>query len=327
VDPDDPAADAQTFGAWLAQHGQSERAIARLWDLIALPTVNVPAQQASLALAAFVFQTGLLRDAGAGDVGLHVAPLIDIIGRPALRVLGRAGVDVRLRCRAAAIEPEPDGLRVSLADGHVSADAVILAVPHARAAELLPATATSIATRLRALDSSPIVNLHVVYDRPVCDLDFAAGVGTPVQYVFDRSESIGLARGRYLAVSLSGADREMAMTPEQLRSTYIPALAELFPLAGATSVERFVVSREHAATFRGVPGTASLRPGPETGVPGLLLAGSFTATGWPATLEGAVQSGHVAARAALDRLGSIRASGGDLAGAGGGGAGAVTVRA
>jgi squalene-associated FAD-dependent desaturase len=323
VDHDDPGTDGETFGEWLLAHGQSERAITDLWDLIALPTINVPARQASLRLAAFVFQTGLLGDAGAADVGLHVAPLIDIIGRPASVALGAAGVHVRLRARVEAIEPGPAGLRVSLADGPLQADAVVLAAAHARAAELLPTGAASVAERLRALDSSPIVNLHVIYDRGVCDLDFAAGVGTPVQYVFDRSESVGLSRGRYLAVSVSAAEREMAMTVDELRATYLPALADLFPAARAASVDRFIVSREHAATFRGVPGSAALRPGPESGVPGLLLAGAFTATGWPATLEGAVRSGHTAAQAALGHLGLPGARGGDAVDVGG--AAAVTV--
>lgn len=302
VDPGDPEVDAQSFGAWLADHGQSERAIASLWDLIALPTINLPAAEASLAVAAFVFQTGLLSDAGAADIGFHVAPLSDILGRPALQALCDAGVRVRLQRRAQAIRPRARGFDVELPDEVIDADAVIIAVPHRRAAELLPAGAEEVAARLRGLGSSPIVNLHVVYDRPVCPLAFAAGVGTPVQYVFDRSESVGLAAGRYLAVSLSGAEREMEMSPEALRKVYLPALADLFPDARGAVVERFIVTREHAATFRADPGSGALRPTAQTPVPGLLLAGSFTATGWPATLEGAVRSGHVAAEGALGAL-------------------------
>jgi uncharacterized protein with NAD-binding domain and iron-sulfur cluster len=91
----------------------------------------------------------------------------------------------------------------------------------------------------------------------------------------------------------------MGMSVESLRETYVPALERLFPRAGDAQVESFLVTREHAATFRAAPGTARLRPGPRTGVKGLLLAGAWTATGWPATLEGAVLSGHAAAEAAL----------------------------
>ena len=107
----------------------------------------------------------------------------------------------------------------------LSADAVIVAVPHTRAAALLEPLMGEVAQRLNALGSSPIVNLHVVYDRTVCEEPFAAGVGTPVQYLFDRTAAAGAPSGcQYLAVSLSGAEREMAMSVEALRERYLPAL-------------------------------------------------------------------------------------------------------
>jgi uncharacterized protein with NAD-binding domain and iron-sulfur cluster len=172
-------------------------------------------------------------------------------------------------------------------------------VPHDRAADLLPDGALPDRDALSGLGTSPIVNLHVVYDRRVLDLDFAAAVRSPVQYVFDRTRAAGVERGQYLAVSLSGADREMATSPAELRRRYEPALAELFPAARTARVDRFFVTREHAATFRAAPGVRALRPGPRTAIPGLVLAGAFTATGWPATMEGAVRSGHAAATEAL----------------------------
>jgi protoporphyrinogen oxidase len=177
---------------------------------------------------------------------------------------------------------------------------VIVALPHARAAGLLDALEPDIAGALRRLESSPIVNLHVVYDRPVCEHRFAAGVGTPVQYLFDRSAAGGAPAGcQYLAVSLSGAEEEMQMSVDALRERYLPALAALLPRARDARVESFFVTREHAATFRAAPGVARLRSGARTATPGLALAGAWTDTGWPATLEGAVMSGHTAARAAL----------------------------
>ena len=307
VDPDDPAVDRQSFGTWLREHGQGTRAIERLWDLVALPTLNLRAEDASLALAAFVFQTGLLSDAGAADIGFHVWPLSEIIGTPALRALREAGVEVLLNRRAGRVEVREHGLAVGLAEGSaLEAQAVIVALPHRRAAELLPDALADVASRLRALETSPIVNVHVIYDRPVCEIAFAAGVGTPVQYLFDRSEALGLPRGSYLAVSLSGAEREMAMGTEELRERYLRALEELLPGARTANVERFLVTREHAATFRAAPGSGALRPACATPIPGLMLAGSFTATGWPATLEGAVRSGHAAAAGALRALGIDR---------------------
>jgi squalene-associated FAD-dependent desaturase len=313
LDPADQALDRVRFGDWLARHGQGPRAVGALWDLIALPTLNIPAANASLALAAFVFQAGLLSGADAGDIGFHQATLDVTLGEPAARALRDAGVEVMLGWRAERLEQSASGLEVhgrgargegAQALAGLSADAIVLALPHARAATLLEPVLGDTARALSGLGNSPIVNLHVVYDRPVLEQPFAAGVGTPVQYLFDRSAAAGAPPGcQYLAVSLSGAEREMGMSVDALREHYLPALEELLPRARHAKLELFLATREHAATFRAAPGTARLRPGPATAIPGLVLAGAWTATGWPATLEGAVLSGHAAARHALAGLG------------------------
>ena len=131
------------------------------------------------------------------------------------------------------------------------------------------------------------------------DVPFAAGVDSPVQWVFDRTRISGMhasgAAGQYLAISLSAAD-EYANTPvAELREQFVPALAELFPAAKEATVTEFFVTREKRATFRQVPGTAKLRPKAATALPGLVLAGAWTDTGWPDTMEGAVRSGLAAA--------------------------------
>jgi squalene-associated FAD-dependent desaturase len=346
LSPEREPPDGQTFGEWLARHGQGPGAVSALWDLIALPTLNLPAAQASLELGAFVFRTGLLSGADAGDIGFHSATLGQTIGGPGLSALADAGVEVRLGWRAERLERTGAGFEVQGRGGRpqsdaeveldredaspagvaerppdgLSAETVIVAVPHTRAAFLLEPLLGDL-SRLRALSSSPIVNLHVVYDRPVLDEPFAAGVGTPVQYLFDRSAAAGAPAGsQYLAVSLSGAEREMAMSVDALRALYLPALEQLLPRARQAKLECFVATREHAATFRAAPGANALRPGPETSIAGLVLAGAWTGTGWPATLEGAVLSGHAAAEAALRTLdaegGTGRASSGSAAASG-----------
>jgi squalene-associated FAD-dependent desaturase len=308
VDPDDPANDARSFGDWLSEHGQSLRAISALWELIGRPTLNLSVDDASLAAAAFVFRTGLLESADAGDIGYARAPLQRVHGDAALRKLQTRGVDVRLGWRAEGIDLLGDGgLVVSGQGERLEAGAVVLATQHERAAGLLPVGALREPGSLVALGTSPIVNLHLVYDRRVLDQEFAATVDSPVQYVFDRTTEAGLEHGQCLAVSLSAAETEMDMAPDELRSRYERALAELLPRARGARVERFVVTREHAATFRAAPGSRALRPGARTGIAGLALAGAFTDTGWPATMEGAVRSGHAAARQALAALGSERA--------------------
>lgn len=321
----DPQTASGTLGEWLSEHGQSQAAVAALWDLIALPTLNLPAGEASLALGAFVLRTGLLERSDAGDIGFHLRPLSETLGDPAQRALAEAAVEVRLGARAEAVEPVegggpvmvarhvsewvPDedgstrmlqqGLRVRVGGAEIEADAVVCAVPHERASVLLEPLLGSETGRWAGLGESPIVNVHVVYDRRVCDLPFAAGVGTPVQYIFDRTSAAGLRRGQYLAISLSGAQEQMRLSGEELRERYLTALAELFPRARDAVVQSFHVSREHAATFRAGAGSEALRPVARTGLPGLALAGAWTATGWPATLEGAVLSGHAAAREVL----------------------------
>jgi hydroxysqualene dehydroxylase len=121
--------------------------------------------------------------------------------------------------------------------------------------------------------------------------------------VFDRTGPSGLDRGQYLAVSISGADQEIGERTEDLRARFLPALEALFPAAREARLEEFFVTREAEATFRQAPGTASLRPGPVTRLPNLFLAGAWTDTGWPATMEGAVRSGLTAARACLRAVG------------------------
>jgi hydroxysqualene dehydroxylase len=307
IDPDDPRNDEQSFGDWLRQNGQDGRAIASVWELIARPTLNLTVGDASLAQAAQVFRLGLLEDKAAGDIGWAVAPLSEIHDQAARRALERAGVQVRLRSTVKAITPTSAGLWVEASDRDgVDVDAVVLAVPPKSAAELLPAQAGVADDFAARLGRSAILNLHVVYDRRVLEHAFAASVGTPVQWVFDRTGSSGLKTGQYLAISLSAADDELGATTDELRDRYLPALAELLPQARSAKVERFFVTRDHSATFRASPNARSWRPAARTRIPGLVLAGAWTDTGWPATMEGAVRSGHAAASETMAALSQAR---------------------
>jgi monoamine oxidase len=223
-----------------------------------------------------------------------------------VRALRAAGVEVRARTRARRVISNEGRVTVESDAGPLEADLAIVAVPHVRAGGLLPEG--TLTQPIEQLGSSPIVNLHVIYDRPVTDLAFAAGVRTPVQWLFDRTESSGLGKGQHLAISLSGADRDMDKTNGELREEYLPALAELLPAARDARVEDFFVVRENTATFRAVPGVGKLRPGARTAVRGIFLAGAWTDTGWPATMEGAVRSGHAAAQEALRAPGRFTSS-------------------
>jgi len=354
LDPADQQTDEQRLGDWLAAHGQDERTRRVLWDLFSVSSLNVPGDDASLALAAVVVQTGLLGKADAADIGVPALPLGELHGTAAAKLLAELGVEVRLSAKVASIEPEGDQFLVRLSrtaaatEGDSSGNnsgpqrqpvdtysappapsrglapgegamgegvphdlggpqgdhspggkysAVVLAVPHEQAAKLMPPGALPAETvdGWAGLGAAPIVNVHVIYDRKVMDVPFAAAVDSPVQWVFDRTRISGMhargGTGQYLALSQSAADEYANMPVAELREIFLPALEALFPAAKDATVTEFFVTREKRATFRQVPGTAKLRPKAGTDLPGLVLAGSWTDTGWPDTMEGAVRSG------------------------------------
>ncbi len=312
LDPDAPELDERSFGEWLVEQGESPGAVEALWDLIARPTLNLPAREASLALAAMVFRTGLLSDRGAADIGYARVPLGELHAASAARALRATDSAIYTNAAVAGIVRGPDGsvCGVDLDDGYIVADAVVLAVPHRVAAALLPNGAVPGSERLPELGESPIVNVHVVFDRRVTELELAAGVGTPVQWMFDRTAASGIEEGQCLAVSLSAADEQIGRPSSELSHWIVDALRDLFPAARDARVVDTIVTRERAATFRAAPGTRQLRPAARTAVRGLYLAGAWTDTGWPATMEGAVRSGAAAAGALLADFGGAPAGAG-----------------
>lgn len=321
LDPDDPALDEVSFGDWLAAHGQPSEAIERFWDLVVLPTVNVHAREASLKLAAKVFVTGLLTEAAAADIGWASVPLSVLHGDAGRRALEARGAEVITRAPASAVRSSRGGRPEVTVDGRsIEAAAVVVAAPHDVAGALLPPGAVPAQDRLDDLGVSPIVNVHLVYDRPITDLPVFAAVGSDIQYVFDRTGAAGLDDGRQcLAISLSAADRYLGWSSPELVTHFEAEMARLIPAATGAVVTESMVTREPKATFRGLPGTHSLRPGTECGLPGVFLAGAWCDTGWPATMEGAVRSGVEAGRrgagfALLDkgREAAVRPAGGGV---------------
>lgn len=305
LDPDDPALDEVDFGSWLARHGQSPRTIEALWDLVGVATLNATAPNSSLALAAKVFKTGLLSEPGAADIGWAAVPLGDIHDTMSRKALDSAGVRTELRTKAGALTRTDEGRwLVDTGAERIEAETVVLAVPQRETHGLLPEGALDAPDRLLDIGTSPILNVHVVYDCKVLKRPFFAALGSPVQWVFDRTATSGLTGpGQYLAVSQSAADDEIDLPVAELRARYLPELERLLPAARGAGIRDFFVTRERTATFAPAPGTGRLRPGARTRAPGLFLAGAWTATGWPATMEGAVRSGASAADAALLALG------------------------
>jgi squalene-associated FAD-dependent desaturase len=297
VNPAGRGVDEVSLGDWLARHGQGEHTRRALWDLFIVSALNVAGDAASLSLAATVARTALLGRRAAADIGVPAVPLGRLHGEAAGQLLGGLGARVRTGAKVTALRPDPEsGWIVEHDGGELTADAVVLAVPAAAAARLAPPELAASAARWPALGWSPIVNVHVIYDRKVTDLPMAAAIDSPVQWVFDKTDSAGLQTGQYLAISLYAADGYVDVPAAALREQFVPELAKLFPAAARASITDFFVTRERRATFRQVPGTAALRPAQATQLPGLALAGAWTDTGWPDTMEGAVRSGKAAAR-------------------------------
>jgi squalene-associated FAD-dependent desaturase len=301
LDERDPALDEQSFGAWLRAHGQDEAAIAAVWNLITVAALNTTVENASLAMAAMVFRTALLRAADAADIGTPTVDLQRLHGDAAGKFLAERGCGIHTRTRVRAVSRRQghagsDGFDLGTDAGPVSADAVVLAVPSAEAHELVPQHAGD-------LGASPIVNVHVIYSRPVLRAPFVAVLGSPVQWVFDRTRVAGLAEGQYLAISCSAAGEWIDTPVPETRAAFTPELRRLFPAAREADVREFFVTRERRATFCQKPGSAARRPAARTSTPGLVLAGAWTDTGYPDTMEGAVRSGVTAAHQVAEHLG------------------------
>jgi predicted NAD/FAD-dependent oxidoreductase len=186
---------------------------------------------------------------------------------------------------------------------HLSADWFIAAVPFDRLLDLLPQTFLELPyfANLHRLETSPITSVHLWYDRPITALPHAVLVGCVGQWLFARGE---MAPGvHYFQVVVSASRAFRGLGHDEVQERIIAELAGLFPAARSARLLRSRVVTEHAATFSAVPGVDALRPAQASPVANVLVAGDWTATGWPATMEGAVRSGYLAAEALVARTG------------------------
>jgi len=283
--------DDESFAALLRRLGQSQAAIDRFWDVFLRPALNLRSEEVSAAPALFTVQTALLAERSASDLLLPMAPLGAMHGEAARRALVEGGGSVRTGARVAALE----GRAAVLADGErVEADVVVVALPPAESAAVLGGPAPP-------LEDSPIVSVHLLFDRPLLRFELAALLGSPAHWVFDRGRLTGRVpvRGQYLTVVSSGVPELLEVRGRGL----VDLMAgEVTRRLGRAELLWSRVSREPAATFAARPGTLASRAGVETGRPGVARAGAWTDTGWPATMEGAVRSGRAAARHLLATL-------------------------
>ena len=312
-----PEDDDLTFSEWLADRGQDENARRLLWDLLSTAALGLPADQADLSLAASTIRTAVFSGRRSADIGVPAVPLSKLHSAPAAALLGRLGARVLLGVRAAAIQLSsrggydvwldpsgPDGPDGVLSGGPsaLHAAGLVLAVPAWEAAVLAPAELGREAERWTRLEALPVLSLHVIYGSPVTRLPYAAVVDSPVRWVIDKSGPAGLHTGQYLAASVPVADSYVDLPASRLRAELLPELERLFPAATDAEIQDFFITRERRALVRQVPGSQQLRASQPPGLRGLALAGAWTSTGWPDSMEGAVRSGHSAALKVLSEL-------------------------
>ena len=316
--------DDRSLGDWLSRHGQDEWSRVALWDLLSLSALNVESDNADLPLAAAAISTALLAGRGNADLGIPAVPLSELHGTPAAALLRQLKVAVRLGVRAAAVQVSPyGGYDVYLAHAgeagdpesaasresvyehaptKVNAAGIVLAVPPWDAAGLVPDGLAAEAANWTSLRPSPVVSVHVIYGRRVTKLPFAAVVDSPVHWVVDKTASAGLHSGQYLAASVRAADAYVDAPVADIRAEMLPALERLFPAATSAVVTDFFVTKERRATIAHVPGSRRLRATARAELSAFAIAGAWTDTGWPDTMEGAVRSGRSAARKLIAEL-------------------------
>jgi squalene-associated FAD-dependent desaturase len=294
------------FGDWLRRHGQTPRMIRRFWGLVLVSALNEVPERVGLRYARKVFVDGFMRHRRGFELELPTVPLGRLYGEELSSWLLRHGVDVRLNSACTALGVVDRKVRsITLRDGSaLTADWYIAALPADRLLDILSADiikGNEYFAPMRQLQTSPIVSVHVWFDRPITALPHVVLVDSVGQWLFNRGET---APGEHYVQVIVSAARQLrdAGNDETLRLV-LGELRQLFPAAAAAQVRRAKVVTEHAATFSAVPGVDRWRPIQKSPIGNLFLAGDWTQTGWPATMESAVRSGYLAAMALLERLG------------------------
>lgn len=305
-------ADEPTIGAWLRQQRQSARAIEQFWSVVLVSALSEEVDRAGLYYARKVFVDGFMGNRQGYVVEVPAAPLDELYGAAMMRWFETHGVRLRLSSPVEELvidDGRIEGLRTR--EGERAAfDAVVLAAPWRRAAELLAGVEACrpIVDGLRALESAPITGVHLWFDREITPLPHAVLVGRLSQWVFRRAEEGSAAQDAYYQVVISASRGLSAEGRQAAIDQVVEDLRAVFPAARGAKLLRARGVTEQEAVFSPVPGVDRFRPAQQTPVAGLYLAGDWTATDWPATMEGAVRGGYMAADALLKRQGTPQAA-------------------
>jgi squalene-associated FAD-dependent desaturase len=318
--PELHAARGITMLEWLRLRGQTQGAIDRFWRVVLVSALDEELHRTDARFGVDVFWKAFLLHSRGYRMGVPAVPLSQLYDGCKSEIERRGG-EVVLRAPIRGLKLESGQLAgVRLDESREeSADAYVFAVPHAALAELLPESLRQADPSLSHLDkikTSPITGVHFWFDRRVMDEPFLTLLDTTTQWVFNKTalygrpvggfpETSGAEKSRqYLQLVISASYDLLQTSREEIIDLCLAELRHALPKARDAQLLKATVIKEAAATFSPGPGVDRWRPAQTTKIPGLFLAGDWTQTGWPATMEGAVRSGYLAAEALLRTSGT-----------------------
>lgn len=301
----------QSFADWLNKHRQPPRTIERFWQVVLVSALSESLDRISVPHARKVFVDGFLRHREAWQVSIPQTPLEELFGTSVSRWLQSQGVRIQTLTAAESVEVEQGQVTgVCLRDGtQRTADDYVLAVPWQRVTNLLPEVWRTRApfAELARIEAAPISSVHLWFDRPIMPLPHAVFTQGLVQWVFQRPAETQLKDAHpesyYYQVVISASRDVVATETAVIQHRVLDELAAVWPTVRGAKLLAARQVTEHRAVFSVVPGIEELRPPQQSPIPNLQLAGDYTQTGWPATMEGAIRSGFLAAENILRRRG------------------------
>jgi zeta-carotene desaturase len=301
--PSVPEDNGEDFLSWLRHHGQTERAIERFWAPVLVSSLNEELDKSSVKYAAMVFRDAFLKSAKAGAMGVPSIPLSELYGVAAEYIRARGG-EVRLRSAVEALACNAEGVTFRSGTDEYAFDYAISAVPFHALHRLLPPGEQSdaICRQVSHLRTVPITGVHLWFDREITPLDHAALLDRTIQWMFQKSKILSrraesVDAGSYLELVVSSSKSLLEMGRADVIELAVRELTEFFPAVREAKLLKATVVKEVHATFAPAPGSDEFRLHPTTPWPRLFLSGDWTATGWPATMEGAVRGGYLTAEA------------------------------
>jgi squalene-associated FAD-dependent desaturase len=304
-----PREGGESFLAWLRRHAQTKQAIERFWKPVLVSALNEELDRMSVPYAAQVVRESFLKSAAAGRMGVPTVPLTELYSVAGDYIAARGG-EIKFRCSAESFLTEPDNVKLQASGEETSFDFVVFAVPFDALSRILPQTSTAEPLRqvLARFETSPITGIHLWFDRQITDLDHAVLLGRTIQWMFHKSKLLARnenGNGSYVELVVSSSKTLVEKSRAEIIELALTELREFFPGARDANLVKSTVIKEVHATYSPRPGVDVYRPRPETLWPRVFLAGDWTATGWPATMEGAVRSGYLAAES-VARVAGIR---------------------